>query len=201
MNNLEIRVRIGYDDVASIDIDENLNFENEWDILSNYPVTIELVKCEGDRYEDDDYKEEVVGILEGLYFDIAYMMNENVSFFDVFDDHDQSVHELYNVLFDGDEYKGEYEFLTPNLFYLTNININNEYQSYKEKLLDKLDKILNYIGKLNVGLIATEAYFVAESVDEEVSDEAKNDAKELLNDTGYVIADDDNEEYWVKEVF
>ena len=201
MNNLEIRVRIGYDDLASIYIDENLNFENEWDILSNYPVTIELVKYEGDRYEDDDYKEEVVGTLEGLYFDLSYMMNENVSFFDVFDSYDQSVHELYNVLFDGDEYKGEYEFLTPNLFYLTNININKEYQSYKEKLLDKLDKILNYIGKLNVGLIATDIYAISAWNDEEFNEEIKNDAKKLLNDTGYLVADDDNEEYLVKEVF
>ena len=87
------------------------------------------------------------------------------------------------------------------MFYLTNININKEYQSYKEKLLDKLDKILNYIGKLNVGLIATDIYAISAWNDEEFNEEIKNDAKKLLNDTGYLVADDDNEEYLVKEVF
>lgn len=199
MSRLEIRVKVGYED-GGINVDDKLDFDNEWDLLSYYPVTIELVKCEGISSDDEDYKEEVIAAIEGLYFDIEYMTNENVSFFEVFDNYDQSVYELYNVLFDGDNYKEEYDVFNPNLFYLMHINVLECYQDYKEMLLNKLDEILKYIAKLNVGLIATEAWIVADVMDDNVSDVSKSEAKEMLFNNGYITNDDD-EEYWVKQIF
>ena len=72
------------------------------------------------------------------------MENTGVPFIDMFDSIEQSVYELYNVLFDDND--------------------------YKEMLLGKLDEILRYIAKLNVDLIATKTYIIANKDGDKVSD-------------------------------
>lgn len=198
MNELEIRVNVGNNCGLFLNNKNELDIANEWELLSNYPVTIEILKHQ-DEEMDDESNGEVVATLNGIFFDIEYIENFGIPLFEIFDSIDQSVYELYEALFKGDWYKEEFEIYNPNLFYLTDISVKDKEKDryYREILINNLDDILKYVAKLNVGLIATEAYIVAE--DDESNDDSILEAKGLLVDNDYIFATED-ENYLIKEI-
>lgn len=150
----EIKIKTGYDKNIFYKENNKLDITNNSDILSMYPVSIELRKYE----EEQDG--ELIADITGYYFDLDYMLNEGISKFEVFDGYSGETYDLYEALFEDEEYREEIETFNQNLFYLSDIYVKEEYrqEGYFTMLINQLDEILQYVAKLNVGVIATRIY-------------------------------------------
>lgn len=201
MNEFEIKVHTGYENNLFFKENGELNITENIETLSMYPVRIELKK----------YTEEskLIGTIYGYYFDIDFMENEKIPLFEIFDSISQEIYDLYEVLFKDNDYREEYEVFNPNLFYLSDIWVENEYrqEGYAKMLLDKLDQILRYVAKLNVGVIATELYSkdaVDNIVDVDLTNEEKieiiDKVKNILLDNDYMVSNQ-NDNYLIKVVY
>ena len=150
----EIKTKIGYNKNLFYKENNKLNITNNLETLSMYPVSIEL------RKYNEEQEGELIAEVTGYYFDLDYMLNEGISIFEIFDSESVETYELYEALFEDEEYVEEIESFNQNLFYLSDIYVNEEYrkEGYFTMLINQLDEILKYIAKLNVGLIATRIY-------------------------------------------
>ncbi len=94
--------------------------------------------------------------IRGILFDDEYMINNGIDSFEVYDSISGDTYDLYETIYDDDSLKEEYySILSSNIFYLDRIYVNKEYRNngYATNILNKLDEILRYILKLNVGLV------------------------------------------------
>lgn len=150
-NEFIIRIKTGYDENYFAKKETKLDIISNSDTLSYYPVEIELRKIISN--EDSD----LVAKINGFYFDLDYMLDEEVNLFSIFDSIDQNTHELYSILFKENYYKEDYEVLNPNLFNLYNIIIEEDYNNieYFKLIINSLGDILRYVAKLNVGVISS----------------------------------------------
>lgn len=169
-------------------------------------VRIELRKS----VEEEGIEGDLIASISGYYFDIDYMNNEGIPLMEIFDSIDQSIYDLYVAMFDGEEYKDEFNVFNSNLFYLDNIFVEEEYrqEGYASMLINSLEDILLYVAKLNVGVIVTEIYNFEtfdnidsiESLDEDIRDEINNKLRKLFINNEYFTCSDD-ENYLVKVIY
>lgn len=204
INEFEIKVNTGYGKNLFYRKDGKLDITGDLD-LTMTPVNIQLKKYEDEESEKDG---EIIAEIYGYYMDLDYIQEENISLLDSFDWFSQELYDLYEVLFTDDEYREEFDVLfNPNLFYVSEIYVQEEYrqQGYATMLIDKLDQILRYVAKLNVGVIATELheFETIDNIDsiEELSDKEKQELqdklKNILINNGYAVASANNN-YLVK---
>lgn len=200
----EIKIKTGYD--KNIFYKEN----NKLDIISNsytlsmYPVLIELRKYEKEQ------RGELIAEITGYYFDLDYMLNENISKFEIFDSGSGETYELYEALFDNDELLEEIETINQNIFYISDIYVSEEYRQagYFTMIINQLDEILQYIAKLNVGVIATRIYEFEtcdkidsiEHLTKEEKETLKNKITNTLINADYKILEKDTN-YLVKVLY
>ena len=200
----EIKIKTGYD--KNIFYKEN----NKLDIISNsytlsmYPVLIELRKYEKEQ------RGELIAEITGYYFDLDYMLNENISKFEIFDSGSGETYELYEALFDNDELLEEIETINQNIFYISDIYVSEEYrqEGYFTMIINQLDEILQYIAKLNVGVIATRIYEFEtcdkidsiEHLTKEEKETLKNKITNTLINADYKILEKDTN-YLVKVLY
>lgn len=189
--------------------DDNLFYSNKGvlDIKSNYedlglaPVEIQLWVPADD---DSEKERELILTISGYYFDIAYAYDANVSIFDIFDSYSQETYELYEALFLNEEYKEEFEVINLNLFYLNDIKIEDKFRKddYFDMILNKLEEIVLYVAKLNVGVIAV---LSSAGDDMDISEEEKTEFKEkmrdILQDNEYKYVSEYNDDYLVKVLY
>lgn len=202
----QIKVQSGYQHNIFLTKNNRLNITENIDTIGMYPVKIEL------RTYKEDQDGDIIATIYGYYFDIEYLNNENISPLEVFDAYSQETYDLYEALFRNDEYKEELEIFNPNLFYVSNIFVEEEYRQlgYCKMLVNQLDEILKYVAKLNVGIIATDIYSF-ETIDEidpieELTKEEKQELEQKLTnlflDNDYtIIENDNNDEYLVKVLY
>lgn len=182
-NEFKIKVKTGYCENYFLKNGEGLDIISNSDILSYYPVGIELWK------ESNNDAGNLIATINGYYFDLDYMLDFDVDFVSIFDSINQDIYDLYNILFDNDYYKEDYEVLNPNLFILSNISINECFDNveYFKLIINSLGDILRYVAKLNVGVIATNINYF----------DRKRSLKELFFDNEYDVSVDDKD-YLVK---
>lgn len=198
INEFTIKVETGYENNIFYKKNNKLDIIENMELLSMYPVTIELRKYKEER------DGELIATIYGNYFDLDYMCNENIPLFEIFDGIDQATYDLYEVLFDEEDYKEEFEIFNPNLFYLTNIIVEEKYrkQGYAKMLINSLEEILLYVAKLNIGVIATELYGITynENLSKEEKTKLNNKMKDLLIENDYYLAETNNN-YLVKPIY
>ena len=150
----EIKIKTGYDKNIFYKENSKLDITSNSYTLSMYPVLIELRKYE------EEQSGELIADITGYYFDLDYMLNESISKFEIFDSESGEIYELYEALFDNDELLEEIETINQNIFYISDIYVSEEYRQagYFTMIINQLDEILQYIAKLNVGVIATRIY-------------------------------------------
>ena len=114
-------------------------------------ISIKLVKTDF----DDSFESEILRI-DGILFDVEFMVNNGFNQFMVYDSIDGDTLELYETFYEDDMLKDEYySMLSPNIFYLDRLYVNQEYRNkgYATIMLNKLADILKHVLKLNIGLI------------------------------------------------
>ena len=200
----QIKVKTGYENNIFFKVNNQLDIVGNVENLAMTPVKIELRTFE----EEQDGK--LIASIYGYYFDMEYMCNEKIEPFEIFDGYSSDTYELYEALFEDNEYKEELEVFNPNLFYLDNIFIEEEYrqENYCTMLINKLDEILKYVAKLNVGVIATLIYSYEtideideiESLTKEEKEILKQKLKKIFIENDYVIIDN-KDDYLVKVLY
>lgn len=155
MKNYCIRVKSGYGEATFFGVKDRFDIVESVDEVAMIPVNIELT-----TYNDTDDDRDLIATVYGYYFDLEYMYQENIHPFQVFDAYSQDTYELYGALFDDGQYKDKFEPFEPNVFYIDNVYVEEKYREkgYFTMLINQLDEILRYLGKLNVGVIATLVY-------------------------------------------
>lgn len=173
----QIKVISGYEKNIFFKEDNQLDIVGNIDNLSMYPIKIEL------RTYEEEQDGELIATIYGYYFDMDYIYNQNISPFEIFDSYSQDTYELYEALFKDNQYKEELEVFNPNLFYLDNIFVEENYRQYGycKMLVNQLDEILKYIAKLNVGIIVTEIYSFETNDEIDPIEELTDTEKQQLN--------------------
>lgn len=118
--------------------------------------------------EDIDDKKELIGRIEGTFFDFVYAINEGYNLALMLDAVSAETYSLALHILDKDYcLKDEYFTFNTNLYYIEDIFIQEKYrgQGYAKLLLSNLADILMYTAKVSVGLIATSSD-VGNEVDE-----------------------------------
>ncbi len=151
---LEIKVEVGYPEIALFKHPTRINFSDSSEQLSYCSVMVKLVKT-----NEEDSKQEVIVTLFGYFFDMEYMYNYGQSIFDAFDMISGDTCELYNILFDRNGFiKDEYQSqnFCDNVFYIDSLYVKNEYRNrgYAKLILNQIGEIIKYIAKLNIGIVA-----------------------------------------------
>ena len=150
---LEIKVEVGYPEIALFKHPTRINFSDSSEQLSYCSVMVKLVKT-----NEEDSKQEVIATLFGYFFDMEYMYNYGQSIFDAFDMISGDTCELYNILFDRNGFiKDEYQSqnFCDNVFYIDSLYVKNEYRNrgYAKLILNQIGEIIKYIAKLNIGIL------------------------------------------------
>ena len=149
---LEIKVNVGYPEIALYRYPSKIDFSDLSESLSYCSVTIELVET-----NESESKQKTIASLFGYFYDVEYMYNYGQSIFDAFDMVSGDTCELYNVLFDRDGYiKDEYESFCDNVFYIDRLYVEKDYRNkgYAKLMLNQIGEIIKYVAKLNIGIIA-----------------------------------------------
>ena len=205
IDEFEIKINTEFGKNLTYKKDGELDITGDYLELTMLPVDIQLKKYED---EESGKEGELIAGIYGYYMDMDYIYDQNISLFESFDWYSGELYDLYEVLFEDGEYKEEFDVLfNPNLFYVSEIYVNEKYinEDYTTMLINKLDEILRYIAKLNVGVIATELHEskIMDNIDriEELSEKEKQESpselKNILINNGYVIASANNN-YLVK---
>ena len=202
------KIQVNHDNYRNIFFMKNkkMDITSNIDNLAIHPVKIDLFSYNLENEKNGD----LIASITGYYFDMEFMENEGISLFPIFDGDSQEFYELYEALFENDDYRDELEVINENLFYLSDIYVYEEYrqEGYFTMLVNQLEEILKYVVKLNVGVIATRIYDF-ETIDqidniELLSEQEKENLKKKLTnvfiDNDYNILEHDNH-YLVKVLY
>ena len=178
-NNYIIDIKLGYEMMDFTITDSKLDLSESFDLLSIYPVKIEVLETNG----EEESEKKLVATIIGYYFDLDYMRDENISLFEIFDGINQNIYDMYVALFDKEEYRNEFEVINENLFYLDTIVVEEDYRrnGYCKMLVEQLYEILRYIAKLNIGVIATSIYQYETNDNFDSIDNISQEEKEKIN--------------------
>ena len=139
---------------ANIDIPDayfdNKHLEIDDESACYYRIDINLVEK-----NIDTMKEKNMASLKGVYFDLAYAMNNGISNYDAFDMYSADTLAFYEILYEDDMIKETYESMWPNVFYIERLYVEKECRNkgYAKALLNEINDIIRDILKLNVGQI------------------------------------------------
>lgn len=188
---LEIKVSVGYPEIALYEYPSKIDFSDSSESLSYCPVTIELVET-----NESESKQKTIASLFGYFYDVEYMYNYGQSIFDAFDMVSGDTCELYNVLFDRDGYiKDEYESFCDNVFYIDRLYVEKDYRNkgYAKLMLNQIGEIIKYVAKLNIGIIAVcaQPFEINGNEEKMIKDnkELKRKLIELYKNTGFQETD------------
>ena len=188
---LEIKVSVGYPEIALYEYPSKIDFSNSSELLSYCPVTIELVET-----NESESKQKTIASLFGYFYDVEYMYNYGQSIFDAFDMVSGDTCELYNVLFDRDGYiKDEYESFCDNVFYIDRLYVEKDYRNkgYAKLMFNQIGEIIKYVAKLNIGIIAVcaQPFEINGNEEKMIKDnkELKRKLIELYKNTGFQETD------------
>lgn len=188
---LEIKVNVGYPEIALYRYPSKIDFSDLSESLSYCPVTIELVET-----NESESKQKTIASLFGYFYDVEYMYNYGQSIFDAFDMVSGDTCELYNVLFDRDGYiKDEYESFCDNVFYIDRLYVEKDYRNkgYAKLMLNQIGEIIKYVAKLNIGIIAVcaQPFEINGNEEKMIKDnkELKRKLIELYKNTGFQETD------------
>ena len=188
---LEIKVNVGYPEIALYKYPSKIDFNYLSESLSYCPVTIELVET-----NERETKQKVLASLFGYFYDVEYMYNYGQSIFDAFDMVSGDTCELYNVLFDRNGYiKDEYESFCDNVFYIDRLYVEKDYRNkgYAKLMLNQIGEIIKYVAKLNIGIIAVcaQPFEINGNEEKMIKDnkELKRKLIELYKNTGFQETD------------
>ena len=188
---LEIKVNVGYPEIALYRYPSKIDFSYLSESLSYCPVTIELVET-----NESESKQKTIASLFGYFYDVEYMYNYGQSIFDAFDMVSGDTCELYNVLFDRDGYiKDEYESFCDNVFYIDRLYVEKDYRNkgYAKLMLNQIGEIIKYVAKLNIGIIAVcaQPFEINGNEEKMIKDnkELKRKLIELYKNTGFQETD------------
>ena len=181
---------------ASIDI-PNIYFDNKHleiddESVCNYRIDINLIEK-----DFETMKEKTIASLKGVYFDLAYALDNGISTYEVFDMYSADTFAFYEILYEDGMIKEEYESIWPNVFYIERLYVEKEYRNkgYAKALLNEINDIIRDILKLNVGQIIVYANpFEVNNGDDEMIRNNKDLDKKLLNlykIAGFEEIDDD----------
>lgn len=190
-NFLEIKVNVGYPEIALYRYPSKIDFSDLSESLSYCPVTIELVET-----NESESKQKTIASLFGYFYDVEYMYNYGQSIFDAFDMVSGDTCELYNVLFDRNGYiKDEYESFCDNVFYIDRLYVEKDYRNkgYAKLMLNQIGEIIKYVAKLNIGIIAVcaQPFEINGNEEKMIKDnkELKRKLIELYKNTGFQETD------------
>ena len=190
-NFLEIKVNVGYPEIALYRYPSKIDFSYLSESLSYCPVTIELVET-----NESESKQKTIASLFGYFYDVKYMYNYGQSIFDAFDMVSWDTFELYNFLFDRDGYiKDEYESFCDNVFYIDRLYVEKDYRNkgYAKLMLNQIGEIIKYVAKLNIGIIAVcaQPFEINGNEEKMIKDnkELKRKLIELYKNTGFQETD------------
>lgn len=188
---LEIKVNVGYPEIALYRYPSKIDFSDLSESLSYCTVTIELVET-----NESESKQKTIASLFGYFYDVEYMYNYGQSIFDAFDMVSGDTCELYNVLFDRDGYiKDEYESFCDNVFYIDRLYVEKDYRNkgYAKLMLNQIGEIIKYVAKLNIGIIAVcaQPFEINGNEEKMIKDnkELKRKLIELYKNTGFQETD------------
>ena len=188
---LEIKVNVGYPEIALYKYPSKIDFSDLSELLSYCTVTIELVET-----NESESKQKTIASLFGYFYDVEYMYNYGQSIFDAFDMVSGDTCELYNVLFDRDGYiKDEYESFCDNVFYIDRLYVEKDYRNkgYAKLMLNQIGEIIKYVAKLNIGIIAVcaQPFEINGNEEKMIKDnkELKRKLIELYKNTGFQETD------------
>ena len=188
---LEIKVNVGYPEIALYRYPSKIDFSDLSESLSYCSVTIELVET-----NESESKQKTIASLFGYFYDVEYMYNYGQSIFDAFDMVSGDTCELYNVLFDRNGYiKDEYESFCDNVFYIDRLYVEKDYRNkgYAKLMLNQIGEIIKYVAKLNIGIIAVcaQPFEINGNEEKMIKDnkELKRKLIELYKNTGFQETD------------
>lgn len=171
---------------------DNKHLEIDDESVCNYRIDINVIEK-----DLDTMKEKTIASLKGVYFDLAYAMDNSISTYDVFDMYSADTFAFYEILYEDDMIKEEYESMWPNVFYIERLYVGKEYRNkgYAKTLLNEINDIIRDILKLNVGQIIVYANpFEVNNGNDEMIKNNKVLSNKLLNlykTTGFKEIDDD----------
>ena len=168
--NVFIRTNINIPDIYF----DNKHLEIDDELVCNYRIDINVIEK-----DLDTMKEKTIASLKGVYFDLAYAMDNGISAYDVFDMYSADTFNFYEILYEDDFIKEEYESIWPNVFYVERLYVEKEYRNkgYAKALLNEINNIIRDILKLNVGQIIVYANPF----------KVNNGADEMIRNNNYLI--------------
>lgn len=178
-NEFIIKIKTGYEENYFFKEGEKLDIISNKEKLSYNPVEIEIKKSINKE------ESELAATINGNYFDLDYMLDEGIDMISIFDSIDQPSHDLYNILFKENYYKEQYDVLNPNLFNLTAIKLEKNYNNIEhlKMIINSLGDILRYVAKLNVGVISTNINYYDKKEEKEI--------KNIFTNNDYISAKED----------
>lgn len=177
---------------------DNKQLEIDDESVCSYRIDINVIEK-----DLDTMKEKTIASLKGVYFDLAYAMDNGISTYDVFDMYSADTFAFYEILYEDDMIKKEYESMWPNVFYIERLYVEKEYRNkgYAKALLNEISNIIRDILKLNVGQIIVYAnpFEVNNGNDEMIKNNKvlNNKLLNLYKTTGFKEIDD-NPNYLIK---
>ena len=168
--NVFLRTNINIPDIYF----DNKHLEIDDELVCNYRIDINVIEK-----DLDTMKEKTIASLKGVYFDLAYAMDNGISAYDVFDMYSADTFNFYEILYEDDFIKEEYESIWPNVFYVERLYVEKEYRNkgYAKALLNEINNIIRDILKLNVGQIIVYANPF----------KVNNGADEMIRNNNYLI--------------
>lgn len=157
---------------------DNKHLEIDDESVCNYRIDINVIEK-----DLDTMKEKTIASLKGVYFDLAYAMDNSISTYDVFDMYSADTFAFYEILYEDDMIKEEYESIWPNVFYIERLYVEKEYRNKgnAKALLSKLGDITRDIFKLNVSqIIAYANPFEVNNGDDEMIRNSRDLDEKLL---------------------
>ena len=187
---------------AKVDIPDILYEDKRIELFAeqicNCPITINIVEK-----DMNTMKEKNIASLKGVYFDLEYAMNNDISTYEVFDMYSADTFSFYEILYEDDMIKEKYESMWSNVFYIERLYVEKEYRNkgYAKTLLNEINDIIRDILKLNVGQIIVYAnpFEINNGADEMIRSNKvlNNKLLNLYKTTGFKEIDD-NPNYLIK---
>lgn len=179
MDNTYIELKVdSYNSIGFSSDIKKLELDEYWEELSHQNINIEL-------YEVNDLDEHKnIAYLNGYFYDFNYIYDYGVDLFSTFDEINGDTSNIYNVLFENDEIKPEFETYCDNIFYIDRIYVKKAYRNkgHAKFILSELENILKYICKINVGIIIVCAQpFEKENNKEKMIRDNKGLTNKLIN--------------------
>ena len=177
---------------------DNKHLEIDDESVCNYCIDINVIEK-----DLDTMKEKTIASLKGVYFDLAYAMDNGISAYEVFDMYSADTFSFYEILYEDDMIKAEYESMWSNVFYIKRLYVEKEYRNkgYAKSLLNEINDIIRDILKLNVGQIIVYAnpFEINNGADEMIRSNKvlNNKLLNLYKTTGFKEIDD-NPNYLIK---